>query len=151
MFFIESYYHLTLANYIQIKEQRLIIKERMSGYIYCKIYYGIWVPDFALDGQKAIISNTIFRRWCWLGFCCELRRWIRQELAQNEFDIIVDTLYSRIRKGWCWRHRVQNGYRFLCLYLFNISKCNITALCRKNIILPLYLPLIYSVKMVDNK
>ena len=84
MFFIESYYHLTLANYIQIKEQRLIIKERMSGYIYCKIYYGIWVPDFALDGQKAIICNTIFRRWCWLGFCCELRRWIRQELAQNE-------------------------------------------------------------------
>ena len=60
----------------------------MSGYIYCKIYYGIWVPDFALDGQKAIICNTIFRKWCWLGFCCELRRWIRQELAQNEFDII---------------------------------------------------------------
>ena len=26
----------------------------MSGYIYCKIYYGIWIPDFALDGQKAI-------------------------------------------------------------------------------------------------
>ena len=135
MFFIESYYHLTLANYIQIKEQRLIIKERMSGYIYCKIYYGIWVPDFALDGQKAIICNTIFRKWCWLGFCCELRRWIRQELAQNEFDTIVDNLYRRIRGRWCWRHRMSNGDSFLCLYLSNITKCNITALWTKKIII----------------
>ena len=29
-------------------------------YIYCKIYYGGWVPDFALDGLQAILCNTIF-------------------------------------------------------------------------------------------
>ena len=62
-----------LANYFQIVEQRLITEERNSGYIYCKIYYGIWVPDFTLDGQKAILCNTILRRWCWFGFCLRIK------------------------------------------------------------------------------
>jgi hypothetical protein len=50
-------------------------------------------------------------------FC--LRRGVREECALNEFDTIVDNLYRDIWRRWCWRHRMQNDYRFLCLYLFN--------------------------------
>jgi hypothetical protein len=67
-----------------------------------------------------------------LASVCGLRRCVREEFAQNEFDTIVDYLYMRIRRGWCWKHMMTNGYRLLCLSLSNITKCKITALCRKN-------------------
>ena len=50
---------------------------------------------------------------------CGLRRGVREECVLNEFDTIVNNLYRRIRRRWCWWYRLQYGYRFLCLYLFN--------------------------------
>jgi hypothetical protein len=42
-----------------------------------------------------------------------------------------------VRRRWWWRH---NGYRFLFIYLFTARW---TFPCKKNKIMPSYLPLIY--------
>jgi hypothetical protein len=49
-----------------------------------------------------------------LASVCGLRRYVREEFAQNEFDTIVDYLYRRIRRRWWWwmhmMHMMHIGY-----------------------------------------
>jgi hypothetical protein len=64
----------------------------------------------------------------------------------HELDAIVDNLNGMIRRRCCWKHRVPKGYRFLCLFHFNITICFFMVVCKKNKIIPLHLSYIYSAK-----